>query len=117
MVKRPVDPAGGVENPGAVEAHLRVSHTSLDGHRLPTGSTGPAAVFLNRPLTSPRFEFQGGVKSPAQRQLRAAQVAKDPPGVDASPWRGILSMDRDVACPNERRTTTTGCVHPQRPFQ
>ena len=41
-----MDPAGGVEDPGAPQSHLRDSHTSLDGHGPTTGSTGRAAAII-----------------------------------------------------------------------
>ena len=59
-----MNPAGDVEDPRAPQSHLRVSHSSLDGHTPPTGSTGPAAVFLNKPLTAP-------LRAPGRREVGA----------------------------------------------
>ena len=46
----PVDPAGGRKNPrtriGSLKAHLRVSHTSLDGLSPPTIPAGPATAII-----------------------------------------------------------------------
>ena len=66
-VKRPVDPAGGVENPGVADRDA----TSLgEGFPHLLGRAWPAhslhrldGGFLNTPLTSPRFVFCGGVQA------------------------------------------------------
>ena len=87
-VKRPVDPAGGVENPGAVDrsaAGLGEGFPHLLGrahpaHRLHRPGGG---LFVKKPYTAPRFAVQGGVKSAAQRQPGIAQIAKDLPGGNA----------------------------------
>jgi len=53
IAKRPVDPAGGVDpSAEALQAHLGVPHTFVDGHGSPTRSTGPVAVFLIKPRHS-----------------------------------------------------------------
>ena len=71
IVKKPVDPAGGVENPVAPArdaTSLREGFPHLLGRaHPPTASTGPTAVFLNTLLTAPRFTFRGGVKTAPTR--------------------------------------------------
>ena len=65
-----MDPAGGVAPPEALQAHLGVPHTFLDGHGPPTGSTGPAVFFESSIDISPLPSTEGGESVCASLQAR-----------------------------------------------